>query len=127
MAAANRARGALEQEVLASLAAVGKPMSAAEVQAEMGTDLAYTTVVTTLARLHAKHALTRTQVGRAYQYSLAGGRAGAKANIIAHQMLRLLDRDHDRAGVLSRFVADLSVEDERLLTELLARDAGDDD
>jgi hypothetical protein len=35
-------------------------------------------------------------------------------------MSRLLDAGADRAGVLARFVADLSPDDERLLTELLA-------
>ena len=44
----------------------------------------------------------------------------------AHRMLRLLDAGGDRAGVLSRFVADLRPEDEALLTGLLA-DAGEAD
>jgi hypothetical protein len=35
-------------------------------------------------------------------------------------MSRLLDSREDRAGVLARFVADLSPEDEQLLTELLS-------
>jgi hypothetical protein len=35
-------------------------------------------------------------------------------------MSRLLGSGEDRAGVLARFVADLTPEDERLLTELLA-------
>ena len=38
----------------------------------------------------------------------------------AHRMLRLLEADSDRASVLSRFIADLSAEDEQLLTGLLA-------
>jgi len=46
----------LEREVLACLAAAGRPLTAAEVLAELGGDLAYTTWMTTLARLHAKHA-----------------------------------------------------------------------
>jgi hypothetical protein len=37
----------------------------------------------------------------------------------ARRMSRLLESGEDRAGVLARFVADLSPEDERLLTELL--------
>jgi hypothetical protein len=40
-------------------------------------------------------------------------------------MSRLLDSGEDRAGVLARFVADLSPEDERLLTELLGDGDGD--
>ena len=117
-----RDRGGLEREVLACLAAAGRPLTAAEVLAELGGDLAYTTVMTTLARLHAKHALTREQDGRAYAYSLAGDEQAAQASVTAFRMRRLLDRDSDRAGVLARFVADLSPEDERLLTDLLAED-----
>ena len=40
----------------------------------------------------------------------------------ARRMLKLLEADADRARVLSRFVADLSPEDERLLAGLLAED-----
>ena len=40
----------------------------------------------------------------------------------AHRMLRLLETGGNRAGVLSRFVADLSPDDEQLLSELLADD-----
>jgi len=38
----------------------------------------------------------------------------------ARRMLTLLQGGGDRAGVLSRFVADLSPEDEQLLSDLLA-------
>ncbi len=115
-----RARGALEQQVIACLATADGGMSAADVQAALGSELAYTTVMTTLARLHEKRALSRVIDGRAYRYSLAGGANGAVANVTAHQMLRLLDGS-DRAQVLQRFVADLEPQDEELLARLLAR------
>lgn len=121
-----RSRGALEQEILACLAAAGRPLTPSEVLADMRGDLAYTTVMTTLARLHQKQALAREQVGRAYAYSLPGGPAAAHSSVTAFQMRRLLDRDTDRAGVLARFVADLTADDERLLTELLAQDRAED-
>ena len=70
-----RARGSLEREVLMCLAAAGRPLTAADVQAEIG-GLAYTTVMTTLSRLHAKGAIERTLRGRAYEYTLVGGTAG---------------------------------------------------
>jgi predicted transcriptional regulator len=114
-----RARGALEREILACLAAAGEPMTAAQVQAELGGELAYTTVMTTLARLNAKHALSRTPVGRAYAYSLDGNPESARTNMTAHQMVRLLDEESDRAAVLARFVAELQPEDERLLAGVL--------
>jgi predicted transcriptional regulator len=116
---AGRARGALEREVLACLATADGPLTASDVLAELGGELAYTTVMTTLSRLHAKHAVTRTMVGRAYAYSLAGGQAGARASVTAFQMHRLLDGGDDRSTVLSRFVAELSPSDEQLLQQLL--------
>ena len=121
-----RPRGGLEREVLACLAAAGRPLAPAEVQAELGGGLAYTTVMTTLSRLHAKGALSRQPAGRGYAYELPGGPDAAQASMTAHRMLQLLDKGGDRAGVLSRFVADLRPEDEALLTDLLA-DAGEAD
>ena len=115
-----RPRGALEREVLACLAAAGRPLSPGEVRAELGDDLAYTTVMTTLSRLHAKGALSRQRAGRGYAYGLPGGPDAAQASMTAHRMLQLLDGGEDRAGVLSRFVADLRPEDEELLNGLLA-------
>ena len=121
-----RPRGALEREILACLAAAGRPLPAAEVRAQLGGQLAYTTVMTTLARLHAKGALQRAMVGRGYVYSLDGDAADAQASMTAHRMLKLLDAGSDRAGVLSQFVADLSRDDERLLSDLLADSSRED-
>jgi predicted transcriptional regulator len=120
-----RRRGVLEQQVLACLATADGPLSPAEVQAGLGGELAYTTVMTTLARLHGKRALNRVLDGRAYRYSLADDENGAVANVTAHQMLRLLEGS-DRERVLSRFVADLEPTDEQLLARLLSV-AGRDD
>ena len=119
-AATGRSRGGLEREVLACLAAAGRPLTAGDVQAELGSGLAYTTVMTTLTRLHAKGALTRELNGRAYAYALPGDQAEVGASVTAHRMRRLLDAGDDRASVLARFVATLSADDERLLAELLA-------
>ena len=119
MTANGRGRGALEQEVLSCLAAAGRPLTVAQVLAELGSDLAYTTVLTALSRLHAKGALRREPSGRAFAYSLPEDPNAVGASLTARRMSRLLDAGADRAGVLTRFVADLSPEDERLLTELL--------
>jgi len=119
--ASGRPRGALERQVLACLGAAGRPLTPGEVLADLGGGLAYTTVMTTLSRLHAKGALTREQTGRAYAYALPGDQADVGASVTAHRMRRLLDAGEDRAGVLARFVANLSPEDEQLLADLLAR------
>jgi predicted transcriptional regulator len=114
-----RARGALEREVLACLAAAGRALTAGEVLTDLGSGLAYTTVMTTLTRLHTKGVLDRDLSGRAYRYGIAGGPGTVEASLTAHRMLRLLDTGPDRAGVLARFVADLSPQDEQLLADLL--------
>ena len=115
-----RPRGALEQEVLACLAAADGPLTPGDVLAELGGGLAYTTVMTTLSRLHAKGAISRQPAGRGYVYGLRGGQADAQDSMTARRMLKLLESGRDRAGVLSRFVADLNPEDEQLLGDLLA-------
>ena len=120
MTAIGRRRGALEQEVLSCLAAAGRPLTVTQVLADLGGDLAYTTVLTALSRLHTKGALRREPSGRAFAYSLPEDPAAAGSAVTARRMSRLLDAGPDRAGVLARFVADLGPEDERLLTELLA-------
>ncbi len=118
-----RPRGALEREILACLALADRPLSPAEVRAELGDQLAYTTVMTTLSRLHAKGAISRQPAGRGYAYALTGGPAEAQASMTAHRMLKLLEAGSDRERVLSRFIADLSHDDERLLGDLLADSA----
>jgi len=120
MAVQVRRRGALEREVLACLAAAGRPLTVTEVQAELGNGLAYTTVMTALSRLHAKGALNREPAGRAYAYSPAADPETLGASVTARRMTRLLESGEDRAGVLARFVADLAPEDEQLLADLLA-------
>lgn len=119
-ASPGRPRGALERHVLASLAAAGRPLTAGDVLGDLGGEMAYTTVMTTLARLHAKGALNRELIGRAYAYSLNGDHADVDLVVTAHRMRRLLDAGEDHAGVLARFVADLSPEDEKVLADLLA-------
>ena len=122
-----RARGALEQEVLACLAAAGRPLTTAEVQAELHGQLAYTTVLTALSRLHDKGVLTRRPAGRAFAYGLAAEIDAIPASLTARGMRRLLDSGPDRASVLASFVADLSAEDERILAGLLEDRAHPDD
>src|SRR5438445_4155279 len=111
-----RTPGSLEQEVLTALAAAGGPLTPAEVRTAVGGELAYTTVMTVLARLYDKGALTRQRHGRAYAYQLADPTA-----VTAHRMRQLLDGGDDRAAVLTRFMGELTNEDEQLLASLLRR------
>jgi predicted transcriptional regulator len=118
-----RAAGELENAVLAVLQAAGRPLSPAEVREELGDgarndgakNLAYTTVVTILSRLHAKGVLNRRKDGRAYLYSPVADEPG----LAARRMARVLDAEADREAVLARFVSGLSDSDEELLRRML--------
>lgn len=116
-----RPPGMLEDEVLAVLWALGRPATSAEVQLELGNRLAYTTVMSTLTRLHRKDLVTRRPTER-------GGYAYAptmdEADHTARAMTELLGRRRDRAGALTRFVSSLPPEDEALLQRLLGDQGG---
>lgn len=107
----------VEQEVLAALTT--DPLTTAQVVAAIPRRLAYTTVATTLSRLHAKGALERISIGRAYAYRLPGPRDAVRNYVAARSMTRVLDLEDDRGTVLARFLADLGPEDEAVLSELL--------
>lgn len=114
-----RERGALEAEVLACLAATDGPMTARQVNTAIVSSLAYTTVMTTLGRLHEKGALVRELTGRAYVYRLTGDSLAIDAAVTARRMHKALNAGSDRSVALNRFVSELEPEDERFLAELL--------
>jgi predicted transcriptional regulator len=111
--------GGLESEVLAVLDAADRTMTAADVRAGLGENLAYTTVMTVLGRLAGKGLVLRERDGRVHRYSIVRD----PAEVTAWRMRRLLDADENRAAALARFVDDLPDEDEQLLLELF-RDHG---
>lgn len=108
--------------MLTCLAGADGALSPGEVLAEIGGDLAYTTVMTTLSRLNAKGVLERRSQGRGFVYELRGALDDVPASVGAHRMRRILDEGEDRAGILARFVSDLSPEDEQVLLQLLSDD-----
>ncbi len=109
--------GALEGEVMASLWSVDRPLTPGEVQSLLSRELAYTTVMTTLARLHAKGQVDRVKAGRAFAYSPVK-RADEHT---AEAMTEVLSRGGDKAAVLSHFVESLGPQEEELLRRLLDR------
>ncbi|MER7409087.1 MULTISPECIES: BlaI/MecI/CopY family transcriptional regulator [Streptomyces] len=113
--ARRRGQGELEGLVLSVLGTAQEPVTAAWVQERLGGDLAYTTVVTILTRLHAKQAVTRTREGRSYVWSPVADEAG----LAALRMRRVLDSEADRDAVLASFVSSLGPDDERLMRQLL--------
>jgi predicted transcriptional regulator len=128
MTAARRPAGTLEQDILGCLAEADGPLSPRQVRERLGRDLAYTTVMTTLSRLHAKGVLTRRMAGRGFVYELPLALDDIPASVQAHRMRQILDSGEDRAGILARFVTDLTPEDERVLLRLLSEaDAASED
>jgi predicted transcriptional regulator len=104
--------------VLQTLRDAGTALTPAEVQRRLGSagagSLAYTTVVTILSRLHEQGMVERFRTGRAYAYLAISDSA-----LAALRMRRMLDDQRDRDAVLTRFVHDLSADDERRLRQLL--------
>nr|WP_254885666.1 BlaI/MecI/CopY family transcriptional regulator [Streptomyces sp. NA02950] len=110
-----RGQGELEAQVLGALWEAPGPVAAVWVQERLGGDLAYTTVMTILSRLHVKKAVTRERVGRSFLWQAASDEAGMAAS----RMHRVLDGQNDREAVLASFFTTLTPEDERLVRDLL--------
>ncbi|MEU6745228.1 BlaI/MecI/CopY family transcriptional regulator [Spirillospora sp. NPDC046719] len=110
-----RASGVLEAEVLEVLQRAPEALTAGQVKRLLGEDLAYSTIVTTLARLHDKRVLTRVAVGRAFAYRPAADPSG----LTARRMHQVLADGPDRAQVLTSFVGELAEGDAALLRTLL--------
>ena len=110
-----RGRGQLVAAVLSALHDAGRALTPSEVRGSLDHDLAYTTVMTILVRLHDKGVLTRHRRGRAYAYRPVSDQPG----LIARRMGEVLDSSPERDTVLARFVGDLSDDDEALLRRLL--------
>ena len=119
-AARRRAAGELEAAVLAVLQAAGSPLSPGEVRDRLSGDLAYTTVVTILSRLHGKGILDRRKAGRVFLYVPVADEPG----LAARRMAQMLDAEPDREEVLARFVSGLSGKDEELLRRMLGEAGG---
>jgi predicted transcriptional regulator len=111
-----RAAGALESEVLGALWSADGPLTPAQLQAVLGTGLAYNTVHTILTRLQDKGLVVRVP---------HGGRSGYQpvkdaAQDAADRMRSVLEGGRDRAEILHRFVTSLSPADEEALRAALS-------
>ncbi|GAA0256909.1 BlaI/MecI/CopY family transcriptional regulator [Cryptosporangium japonicum] len=117
---ARRSSGSLERAVLDVLADSSGPLTVPEVRDALSVELAYTTVQTALVRLHTKGVLARERSGRSFAYRPVETPEAMQVGAAARRMRKILDSGGDRRGVLARFVADLSHEDEAILADLLA-------
>lgn len=110
--------------MLAALWSRGEAQTPAQVQEALSggageRELAYTSVLTTLSRLHAKGLVEREARGRGHAYRPTAG----AAQLAADRMRALLGAGTGRAEVLNHFVAGLSDDDETMLRDVLAADA----
>jgi len=78
---------------------------------------AYTTLMTTMERLHKKGVLHRQKSGRAFIYQPINTRAELESGLITRAIQPLLSSESARP-VLSCFVDEVSRHDERLFDEL---------
>jgi predicted transcriptional regulator len=110
--------GKLEREVLDAVWFLGEA-SVREVQLRLGEEHAYTTLMTTLDRLHKKGLLTRRKEGRAFLYQQAVSRRELENGIISGVIDGLLGRKNGAAEpVLACIVDAVSERDHALLDEL---------
>lgn len=101
--------------MLTALWAAPEPMVPSEVQAAVGGELAYTTVMTILVRLYDKGVIERSKVGRAFAYRPVV----AETEVVADRVRRLLDQGQDRTAVLQGLLDGLEPQDEKVLRSML--------
>jgi predicted transcriptional regulator len=109
------ALGSLEERVMGILWADGS-LSVREVARKLGGRLAYTTVMTTLDRLHTKRLLAREKAGNAFVYRAALSRDEYHRRLVEDTVAGLLERSAD--PVLAGFVDAAAKVDEEHLARL---------
>ena len=108
--------GTLELRVLEALWALGREASVRDVL-DTFPSAAYTTVMTTMERLHRKGVLARRKDGRAFLYQPVSSRQAMESGLVARTIEPLL-RGGSAQPILSYFVDQVTRQDERLLDEL---------
>ena len=108
--------GALELRVLEALWRRGATVSVRELKADFPS-AAYTTLMTTLDRLHRKGVLDREKAGRAFVYRPRHSREELETAAAARAMSALLGHGHAQP-ILSWLVDTVSQHDAGLLDEL---------
>lgn len=110
--------GPLEARVLDALWRRSQPETVRDLAAEFPA-VAYTTLMTTLDRLHRKGALEREKAGRAFLYRAPYSREELEARLAAEALGALFERGPGTVRpALSFFLDAISHRDDRLLGEL---------
>ncbi len=115
---ASKRLGPLEWRTLEALWAQARPVSVRELQPEFP-EIAYTTLMTTLDRLHRKNVLARTKRGRAFLYEPRLTRTEYDSARAANALTAALAADGKALGpLLSFFVQSVSDRSDGLLDDL---------
>ena len=112
--------GPLEVQVLEAIWRERRPATVKDLQGSFPS-LAYTTLMTTLDRLHTKDVLRRFKVGRAYAYEARFARVEMEVRLAARSVEELLGAARGRRAIeplLSCFVDAVSERDRLLLDDL---------
>ena len=110
--------GPLEQRVLDYLWRREDPATVREVKRDVGPQLAYTTLMTTLDRLFKKGLLDRQPDGRAFRYSARASREAFGASQLRSLLARFWSRGAAPTPLLSSLVEAVGEHDRELLPEL---------
>ena len=113
--AASRVLGALETRVM-ELLWEDSPLSVRVACQRLGSEHAYTTIMTTMDRLQKKRLLRRTKDGNAFIYEPAMSRAEYQRRVVEAALTPLLEKG--AAPVLAAFVEVAADLDERHLAQL---------
>jgi predicted transcriptional regulator len=108
--------GALELRVLDALWRRGGEVAVRDIQPEFPGS-AYTTLMTTMDRLHRKGVLERRKIGRAFAYRPVSSRQELESGLVTRALQPLLQGESAQP-ILSFFVEEVSRQDDRLLDEL---------
>ena len=109
--------GSLESELMERIWRRGET-SVRDLYDELAPGLAYTTVMTTLDRLHKKGLLERRAVGRAFHYSAKLSKQEYDQQLTQHLLGIAMQETGNRETVMSCFVDYVSESDRKLLDEL---------
>ena len=109
--------GALESELMERIWARGET-SVRDIHHEIGSRLAYTTIMTTLDRLFKKGLLDRRPVGRAFHYTARVSKHDYNQQLTQHLLGIAVDESGSKQALLSCFVDYVSDSDRKLLDEL---------
>ena len=109
--------GPLEARVLDALWELGRPATVRDLQPQFPA-AAYTTLMTTLDRLHRKGVLDREKAGRAFVYRQRWSRQDLVARLAGEQLGALLAPDPALQPLVSFFVDAVTRRDTEVLDEL---------